>query len=139
MGLHWCPPCEGELSGATSMYKTTSIHPHMIHFVSPSYVFDHTAQANALLSFPDTTVQTTLSSMPCSFCNTWDNNPSWHRCEAACVNAQGTAKLHSGDEVRCSRSWDGTWWFFFCNQCKKKQTAYHGYSQESKDLAQPLP
>ena len=132
MGLHWCPPCEGELSGATSMYKITSIHPHMIHFVSPSYVFDHTAQANALLSFPDTTVQTTLSSMPCSFCNTWDNNPSWHRCEAACVNAQGTAKLHSGDEVRCSRSWDGTWWFFFCNQCKKNRPHIMGVLRKAR-------
>ena len=60
-----------------------------------------------------------LSSMPCSLCRSWDMNPSWHRCDAACVNTQGTAKLHSGEEIRCSRSWDGTWWFFFCNQCKK--------------------
>ena len=35
------------------------------------------------------------------------------------MNAQGTATLHSGEEIKCSRSWDGTWWFFFCNKCKK--------------------
>ena len=67
----------------------------------------------------DKSIQVTLSNMPCSRCRSWDENPSWHRCEDACVNAQGTATLHSGEEIRCSRSWDGTWWFFFCNQCKK--------------------
>ena len=58
------------------------------------------------------------SNMPCSRCRSWDENPSWHRCENACVNAQGTATLHSGEEIRCSRSWDDKWWFFFCDRCK---------------------
>ena len=58
-----------------------------------------------------------LSSMPCSRCGSWETNPSWHRCDAAGVNPQGIAELHTG-EIRCSRSLDGTYWFFFCNQCK---------------------
>ena len=24
----------------------------------------------------------------------------------------------SGAEIRCSKSWDDTWWFFFCKTCK---------------------
>ena len=59
------------------------------------------------------------SSMPCSLCGSWDANPSWHRCETACVNPQGIAKLHTGIEISCSRSWDDTCWFFFCDRCKK--------------------
>ena len=59
-----------------------------------------------------------LSSMPCSLCGSWETNPSWHRCDTACLNPQGVAKLHTGNEIRCSRSWDGTCWFFFCNRCK---------------------
>ena len=119
MRFNWCPPCEGELSGATSKYELniyTSTHDS---FCGTSYVLDLTAQTNTLLSFPDMSAQATLSSMPCSLCNAWDENPSWHRCDAACVDTQGTARLHSGEEIRCSRSQDGTWWFFFCNQCKK--------------------
>ena len=34
------------------------------------------------------------------------------------MNAQGIATLRSGDEIRCSKSWDDKWWFFFCNRCK---------------------
>ena len=26
--------------------------------------------------------------------------------------------MHSGEEIRCSKSWDDKWWFFFCNKCK---------------------
>ena len=55
------------------------------------------------------------SNMPCSRCGSWETNPSWHRCDKA--NSQGVVKLHTGD-IRCSRSWDGTYWFFFCNHCK---------------------
>ena len=22
------------------------------------------------------------------------------------------------EEIKCSRSWDDKWWFFFCNKCK---------------------
>ena len=58
------------------------------------------------------------SSMPCSRCRSWEENPSWHRCENACVNAQGIATLHNRYEIRCSKSWDNKWWFFFCNRCK---------------------
>ena len=94
----------------------------MFHYV----VHNHTClilplKHNTLLSFLDMSTRAILSSMPCSLCSSWDENPSWHRCDAACVNTQGTAKLHSGEEIRCSRSWDGTWWFFFCNQCKKNR------------------
>ena len=53
--------------------------------------------------------------MPCSRCGSWETNPSWHRCDKA--NSQGVVKLHTG-KIRCSRSWDGTYWFFFCNHCK---------------------
>ena len=34
------------------------------------------------------------------------------------MNAQGIATLRSGDEIRCSKSWDNKWWFIFCNKCK---------------------
>ena len=58
------------------------------------------------------------SSMPCSRCRSWEENLSWHRCENACVNAQGIATLRDGREIRCSKSWDNNWWFFYCNRCK---------------------
>ena len=56
--------------------------------------------------------------MPCSSCGTWVSQPSWHRCEKRCVNYEGIAKLQDGTEVKCSRSWDDTYWFFFCDRCK---------------------
>ena len=34
------------------------------------------------------------------------------------MNAHGIATLLPTDEIRCSKSWDGRWWFFFCNVCK---------------------
>ena len=34
------------------------------------------------------------------------------------MNAHGIATLLGGDEIRCSKSWDDCWWFFFCNVCK---------------------
>ena len=34
------------------------------------------------------------------------------------MNEQGNATLHSGEEIRCSKSWDDKLWFFFCNRCK---------------------
>ena len=44
--------------------------------------------------------------------------PSWHGCDKECVNEKGAARLHNGDDIKCSRSWDDTYWFFFCDQCK---------------------
>ena len=64
--------------------------------------------------------------MPCSFCGTWVPEPSWHRCEERCVNAKGVARLHYGDEINCSRSWDDTYWFFFCDQCKTSKPHIRG-------------
>ena len=58
------------------------------------------------------------SSRPCSRCRSWEENPSWNRCKNACVNAQGIATLRDGREIRCSKSWDNNWWFFYCNRCK---------------------
>ena len=66
------------------------------------------------------------SSMPCSRCGSWEGYPSWHRCENTCVNEQGTATLHSGEEIRCSKSWDDKWWFFFCNRCKNATPRIRG-------------
>ena len=59
--------------------------------------------------------------MPCSLCGSWDANPSWHRCDATCVNPEGDAKLRSDTEIHCSRSRDNTYWFFFCDRCKNKR------------------
>ena len=78
-----------------------------------------------------------LSSMPCSLCRSWDMNPSWHRCDDACVITQGTAKLHTGEEIRCSKTWDGTWWFFFCNQCKKNRPHIIGVLRRAMILRCP--
>ena len=64
--------------------------------------------------------------MPCSFCGTWASKPSWHRCDETCVNSEGVARLHTGNEIRCSRSWDGTYWFFFCDRCKKSRPHIRG-------------
>ena len=55
--------------------------------------------------------------MPCSSCGTWVSQPSWHRCEKKCVNYEGMM-LHTGNEIKCSKSWDDTYWFFFCDRCK---------------------
>ena len=52
--------------------------------------------------------------------------PSWHPCENVCANAQGIAKQHTGEEIRCNKSWDGTWWFFFCNTCKRTRPQIRG-------------
>ena len=64
--------------------------------------------------------------MPCARCGSWEEFPSWHPCEDACANAQGTATLHTGEEIRCNKSWDGTWWFFFCNTCKQTRPHIRG-------------
>ena len=34
-------------------------------------------------------------------------------------------KFQEGIEIKCSRSWDGTYWFFFCDQCKKTKCRPH--------------
>ena len=34
-------------------------------------------------------------------------------------------KFQEGVEIKCSRSWDGTYWFFFCDQCKKTKCRPH--------------
>ena len=78
-----------------------------------------------------------LSSMPCSLCRSWEMNPSWHRCDEACVITQGTAKLHTGEEIRCSKARDGTWWFFFCNQCKKNRPHIIGVLRRARILRCP--
>ena len=64
--------------------------------------------------------------MPCAHCGSWEASPSWHLCEKVCANAQGVAKLHTGEEIRCNKSWDGTWWFFFCNTCKLTRPQIRG-------------
>ena len=64
--------------------------------------------------------------MPCSFCGTWASKPSWHRCDETCVNSEGVARLHTGNEIRCSRSWDDTHWFFFCDRCKTSKPRIRG-------------
>ena len=68
----------------------------------------------------------TLISMPCSSCGTWASQPSWHRCEKKCVNYEGVVKLHTGNEIKCSRSWDDTYWFFFCDRCKTGRPRIRG-------------
>ena len=50
--------------------------------------------------------------MPCSICGTWTMEPLWQKWDSA------KARLHDKDYITCSRSWDGTYWFFFCDQCK---------------------
>ena len=75
-----------------------------------------TSQLNPLLEF---STPLFLSCMPCSSCGTWVSKPSWHRCEKRCVNSERVAKLQDGNEIKCSRSWDDTYWFFFCDRCKK--------------------
>ena len=56
--------------------------------------------------------------MPCSCCRAWIPHPSWHRCEARCVDHEGKVFFYEGVEIKCSRSWDDTYWFFFCDRCK---------------------
>ena len=73
-----------------------------------------------------------LPSMPCSFCGAWVPEPSWHRCEERCVNAEGIARLHYGDDIHCSRSWDGTYWFFFCDQCKTSKPHIWGVLRNAR-------
>ena len=48
------------------------------------------------------------------------------------MNAQGTATLHSGEEIRCSRSWDDKWWFFFCDRCKNARPHIIGVLRGSR-------
>ena len=74
----------------------------------------------------DSSIQVIFFSMPCARCGSWEEFPSWHPCEDACANAQGTATLHTGEEIRCNKSWDGTWWFFFCNTCKQTRPHIRG-------------
>ena len=59
--------------------------------------------------------------MPCARCEAWEELPSWHLCETAAVNSQGTARLQAGEEIQCSKSWNDTWWFFFCNKCRQNK------------------
>ena len=76
-------------------------------------------------SFPRQDVPPLQSSfsMPCARCGSWEEFPSWHLCETACANERGVAKLHTGEEIQCNKSWNDTWWFFFCNKCK--HTRFH--------------
>ena len=67
-----------------------------------------------------------VSSMPCSLCGSWDANPSWHRCDTMCVSPEGVAKLRPDIEIRCSRSRDDTYWFFFCDRCKNSRPHIRG-------------
>ena len=78
-----------------------------------------------------------LPGMPCSFCGAWVLEPSWHRCEKECVNEKGAARLHNGDDINCSRSWDGTYWFFFCNLCKASRPRIWGVSRNAKIRQSP--
>ena len=64
--------------------------------------------------------------MPCSSCGTWVSQPSWHRCEKKCVSDEGVVKHHTGNEIQCSRSWDDTYWFFFCHRCKTGRPRIRG-------------
>ena len=59
--------------------------------------------------------------MPCSCCRAWIPHPSWHRCEARCVDHEGKVFFYEGVEIKCSRSWDDTYWFFFCDRCKRSR------------------
>ena len=43
-----------------------------------------------------------------------------------CFNHEGIVKFHEGTEIKCSRSWDGTYWFFFCDRCKKGRPHIRG-------------
>ena len=64
--------------------------------------------------------------MPCSYCGAWVSQPSWHRCEERCVDHEGTVTFHEGTEIKRSRSWDDTYWFFFCDRCKKGRPHIRG-------------
>ena len=77
-------------------------------------------------------------SMPCSYCGTWVLEPSWHRCEERCVNAMGVARLHYGTDIYCSQSWDGTYWFFFCDQCKTSKPHILGTLRNVRIWHSPL-
>ena len=64
--------------------------------------------------------------MPCSYFGSWVSQPSWHRCEKRCVNQEGIVKFQEGTEIKCSRHWDGTYWFFFCDRCKRSRPHIRG-------------
>ena len=59
--------------------------------------------------------------MPCAECGRildWCDI-YWHPCEGDCVDdATWVARLASGQLVQCSRSRDGSYWFFYCRGCK---------------------
>ena len=50
--------------------------------------------------------------------------PSWQEWDL--VKEKSTARL-----ATCSRSWDGTYWFFFCDPCKANKRGKYGESEYS--------
>ena len=47
-------------------------------------------------------------------------------------------KFHEGTEIQCSRSWDGTYWFFFCDRCKKGRPHTRGVLRGVKIWHSPI-
>jgi hypothetical protein len=68
--------------------------------------------------------------MPCAECeaviDSWESI-SWHPCESYCVNPETWVVTlpDSQQDVRCSRSWDGSYWFFYCSECKDAARPAH--------------
>ena len=70
--------------------------------------------------------------MPCSLCGIWIVEPLWQECDKKFVNEKGAVRLHNKDYTTCSRSWDGTYWFFFCDQCKANKPHTWGIYRETR-------
>ena len=56
---------------------------------------------------------------------------SWPPCQDCCVEwddtqMKWTSTLSIGQIARCSRAWDGSFWFFYCLACKRRWRALRG-------------
>ena len=71
--------------------------------------------------------------MPCAECGSYVSaaSISWHPCEGSCVKWNPTEQTwiaittDSLQIVRCSRAWNGSFWFFYCRDCKDREVPLH--------------
>ncbi len=98
------------LMRASSCRATWQIAYALPHYISAVFWLD---DLNDNTSHPPI-----LLDMPCSLCGTWVMEPLWQECDKKWVNEKGAVRLHNKDYTTCSESWDGTYWFFFCDRCK---------------------
>ena len=71
--------------------------------------------------------------MPCAECGSYVPvaSISWHPCEGSCVKWNPTEKTWTAimwqtlQIVRCSRAWNGSFWFFYCRDCKDREVPDH--------------